>query len=280
MPLTKVTILFKQPTSFGTTGGPQINQLFGWTENYYRKNDVVADTATKVFTETLIDKRRAVLADEAWISGFRFQRVDPTGAARSYKTYKTGQAGEACDDPCNCWVYNCRSEGGFNNRREVILRGIPDARLDQGEFKPTVAYKTALRAFFKELKDSEWGFRATDLTQETVKIKTIEAGRLVHLAEDAIMGAGMDVQVLRSVAVGHRQKGIKTKIFSKDDARTLLLEDWPYGASKGGRLRKIVTPLWRGIELTDAEIDHPEVGNRDTGGPSDRPRGRQSNRYV
>ncbi len=280
MPLTKITMLFKCPTQFGTGTNARINQLFGWSENFYLNNDKVTDTSTRVFTEGLINARCALLADEAWCYGYRIQRVDPTGASRKFTYYREGGAGEANDDPCNCLIYNVRGAEARTNRREVILRGLPDARLEKGEFKPTAEYRRRLRAYFQSLKDGEFGFRGIDKTQETVKIKSIEAGRLVHLEEATTMIAGNDVQVLRSLAAGHRFKGVKTKIFSVDDTKTLLLEDWPFGASKGGRLRKSVTPIHIKMELTETEIDNPEVSNRDTGVPGDQPRGRQSAKYV
>lgn len=249
----------------------------GWAETYWA--DSAAGPAFDEKVKALIRERCTLMSNEAFVSGFRVTDTSNGNRTKAARYLKFGSSALRCDNVEQSLSWVLRATGD-PNRRVLTLRGVPDARVAGGTYKKQPDYDAALRSFFRFLLQDPWRFRGKDLSGDSKQIATISAEGLVTLDEDHTFVDKNPVQVLRSIAVGHRLKGISTIVNGAPVGRAIQLRDWPFGASVRGRLRLIKTAKLYPMELSDDEIITPEVRERQTGGPSKRSRGRRSARYA
>jgi hypothetical protein len=165
MPATKLTMIFDLATNLTNTAiGHRVG---GWTESVYFQGP---DVQARETLRQLCVARAPLLPTGARISGQRYQQVDPPGASSTGALEFPGSSGTQADIPQMC--LHCRIAGaGVSNHRNLDIRGIPDARVIEGEYFPSSGFTAALNAYVTALGFTK--FRALDRAQQPFRLLSV-----------------------------------------------------------------------------------------------------------
>lgn len=278
MPAWKMTLLFQALSKAGDPNYP-IHRIGGWSESWY--STISADTAkNRMLGGGTVDANRAsvlyrsrLLGTGASIVGWRLQQVDPVGGSQTGFLSIPGKSGFNQDIPQMGLLCRAPSIGKVNVKR-FILRGIPDAVVEQGEYTPDSDYKTDLANYFNDLQF--WCFRGRDLSQAAVKVFKITTAGIV--TTEAPHGAAINdmVRVMRTTDSGGELRSARKMVTAVGPGtNSLTLDSWEFGATTGGTIRKdaIVYPA-----VDSANTAFSRIVTRRVGRPFTGYRGRQSSR--
>jgi hypothetical protein len=264
----KCTALFQLATN---TSDPTAvaRRLGGWSESYYRPDADIGSTLITNFN-TLCQRRAALLPSGAVIVGQRFQVVNPAGTSQTAARRYPGTAGTQADVPQMALLCRAPAQSAANIR-PLILRGIPDARVVEGEYSPSSGFTTAIESFFSWLS-ANWQFHGRDLSANTVPIYSIDALGVATLEANTTAVLGSMVRVLRTTDVNKDQVGGRFRVSAAASSTQITLQGWTLGACKGGRLRVDAdTYLTIGSPISISRVITRRVGR-----PFEQYRGRQS----
>jgi hypothetical protein len=220
-----------QSNKAGTVPGARTG---GWTESWYRTGTFSDDTRTKFLALCLV--RARMLSTGARIVGQRYQQVDPIGASSTGANVFPGASGLLADVPQASLLFRVQSTGQPNHKN-WIARGIPDARIVEGEYVPATQFTIAIESFFNTLVD--FNFRAQDLAAATAGIFSIASNGDFVLTENFTFPANNIVQVMRTMTdEGNFVSG--TFLTTHDSPTTGNIVGWNRGACTGGRFRQRV----------------------------------------
>jgi hypothetical protein len=236
----KCTIFMQQTTN---TSKPfsAIHRVGGWSESYYF-GGVDVNACIKAFqtgvggTLGLGPTRANLLANGAAIVGQRFQIVAPSiGQSQSSSYTYTPTGSYVADQPQMALLIKVPGNGVPNIRR-VILRGIPDQFIVDGEFAPNLDFLNLLGQFLAEL--SNWQFRGRDLTQPAFKIITIAIDGTVTCEAVPTFAVNQMVRVLRTMNSGGDLVGGRFQVTTTGPSPVAFkLLNWTQGACTGGTVR-------------------------------------------
>lgn len=265
---TKCTMIFTLTTNISDEDSPN-HRTGGWSETWYDQDRPIDQTVT--FFNTLCTLRAALLPKGAAIKGRRFQKVMPTGASQSDRAVFPGGTLQ-CDVPQMALF--CIARGlGVRNTRKFELRGIPDARVVEGEYSPSAAYRDALNAYFRNL--GTWYWPAQNLEILSWDVVSITNAGLVTTIQNHGYGVGDVVTVLRTKNQLFRKVGGTFKITTVPTPTTFTLRGWDKGDTFEGKVRRQDIQLMQ----VDAAADFgPTVVVRKVGRAPFPYRGRQSRR--
>ncbi len=277
MPYTKITWVFTQSSFKGTSSTAQPIRTWGWSESWYAPQDVTS-TELKSICDVWMQRRAALLGVGGTILGYRMQRLDPIGATRSFRNPIGGSTGLfVAEASLGLLFYPTAS--GAPNRRQVILRGLPDARAVQGEYNPVGTFNTAIGDFWG-LVVANFSMKGKVLTTPTVAIDNITATTgIVTTKADHAYVVNQYVQILRSSTLEGRQRGGTYLVTAVADARHFTIQNWQWPATRNGRARLVVAPTIFPVSIEESQLTNPIVVKRDTGRPSAPSRGRQPARH-
>jgi len=283
---TKVTLLIHASAydiPSGSAGSSTPSRSFGFSETWYSAL-APANPLLKTAIRRLREKRAALLNNGCAIIGHRVAVVDGVGLAKTFRETTNGSSGEASDPVHNALLWYMDADGQ-PNKRQLLLRGIPDNRVVSAGYEPSVAYNRALLNFFTEILAS-WKFRGKDMSGAKADIDKIEldpndATVAIVTTKDAhAFIAGNRVQILKTTVTGDRQKGSTNRVTNVPDANHFKLDNWKLGVTKGGKARKVLDYLLLDPQIDDAQVLRPLVVHRDTGRPFFLSRGRRSKRTA
>jgi hypothetical protein len=238
----KVTLLFQATTN---TDFPNLlpKRQAGWTESWYYPGQVIATAQTATIgagggggPPGLAQLRASFLPPGNAIVGQRYQVVSPTGPSLTTIATFPGGWNEAEDIPQQALLVNVPGLAVANVKR-LILRGIPDARVVEGEFSPIIGFTASMQNFFNGL--SGWSFRGRDLAQPRTAILSISAIGAVITETAHSLVVGQMVRILRSRAVDGDLLGGRFQVASVGPANNVFtLTNWAPGeATTGGTVR-------------------------------------------
>lgn len=242
MPI-KCTALFQLSTNVDFPNLPA-HRIGGWSESWYYIGSSIpnaiqafASPGTALFPFSWCAGRAALLPGGAAIIGQRYQQVAPVGQSQTAGGIYPGSAGEAADIPQQALLCSIPAVGAGNIKR-FTLRGIPDARIIEGEFQGTQSFTQSLNNFFFVLGNFQ--FRARDLTQPTANIVSISAAGLVTCEAAATFNVNDMVRVLRTRTVDGDLLGGRFQVASVGPGNNVFtLANWsPAEATTGGRVRR------------------------------------------
>lgn len=225
MPTFKVTILFQLATNVSDPSNPA-RRVGGWTESFYSIADSSADVIAPM-QSSLCPLRAALLPTGGSIVGQRIQQIDPVGRSQSLNRVFPGTAGIQADVPQMALL--CKVPAlGFNNIRPMILRGIPDARVVEGEYSPTIAFATALQTFFTALQI--WRFRAVATNPPPTPLLEISTAGVVLTAVPHVFVVNDMIQVKRAVGLFGQLRGGRYRVISVGPGNNQLsILGWQHG---------------------------------------------------
>ncbi len=251
----------------------------GWSESWYLDSSRTAPSTPGIL-DGLRDVRALLLPRNSSIVGYRVQEFDIVTDVVSYsKTYHTVNPGgygydQDLFDMALCWRVRSQSSP---NAREVILRGIPDVRINTGEYKSEGVYDTRIRGFFNYLIINNLLMRGAKRDNEGFPIKKCTVGGVITTKRDHNLVVNDRVKLLRAQDKNNVFTTGEYTVSDAPDARTLTISDFTL---KGGyelihgRVRKVGT-VYRPIEISDEEMMDPMAITREAGRPFHLPRGRR-----
>lgn len=273
----KWTILMQERTNISNPTRPQ-GRIAGWSESYYTEAGF-GQTTLDNFRE-LCRLRARVLPTGAAVIGQRFQQVLPVGASQSLGNRYPGRAGDPADIPQMAVNFKIVATN-FINTKSVILRGVPDGQVEEGEFAPTTSYRQALLDFFGQL--SLFQFRSLDKTDGLVGIISITPNTVAPLDRATVytdapyaLTVGNRVKILRTLDASKRQVGGVFTMHEGIDATHFSINGWTLGPTVGGKARRNAT-IWCTYSVPD-NLYGGVVTTKKVGLPSNRYRGRASKR--
>jgi len=269
MPTFKMTMLMELQTNpSGTSVGARIG---GWSESWYWDN---ALTVGKSAFQNLCQKRAALLPTSARVTGQRYQQVGPSvGASQIDSRIYPGLSATATDVPQMAILVKVGATGGLNNIRNWVMRGLPDARVVEGEYAPSVAFTTAFTAYANAL--SGFLFRGKNLAADQAEINFIDANGVATLNGPLATSAGTMVQIKRTIDANEHSFSGRFKVGTGPTSSVVPLINWQAGLTQGGimQLYQIIYPNVDISNVTLGRVIVKKVGRPFTGY-----RGRRSNR--
>lgn len=219
----------------------------------------------------LCTARARLLPIGSAIVGQRLQVVTPIGPSQSLSRLFPGSAFTLADVPQMALL--CRVPAlSANNVRRMILRGLPDARVVEGEYSPSGVFTSDLNFFFRVL--GQWLFRGRDLTPQTTRLFTVSALGVFNTETPHLLAPLDIVRVSRAItAFGqfHSQRLQVATVGPGTNGGTFT--GWLGGSTSGGTVRKdaIVFP-----QVDPDNITIGRVITRRVGRPFVQYRGRRS----
>src|SRR5262245_5545951 len=278
----KCSMLFAHFSRVDDPGSP-IHRIGGWSEHYYWEGTDVSLFIAQFMGGAhasgsylgLCAARAGILPKGASVVGQRWQQVDPLGPAQSRGVTFPGSTGLEADVPQMTLL--CSAPGvGVRNVRKLMLRGMPDARVTQGEFDAPTGYVANLNAFFTRL--STFSFRGRDLAQPAFKIVSIDANGNVQC------DAAVPFPALSYVAIGRTKNSLQRNvngIFQVESISSTVglfkVRPWTAGACTGGYARQHVV-IYPKFDAPNVKFDRIIV--RKVGRPFTQYRGRRSRRRA
>jgi hypothetical protein len=231
MPI-KVTMVFTQSTNKNNTT-VQAVRVGGWSESHYWPNQDFAAAISAA--NVLASMRAALLTPAAFITGLRFQQVAPVGPSQSLQTSIAGTSDVQADIPQMALQINIPGNGVRNISR-IKLRGIPDARVVEGELSMTNAFQSSLGIFVSQLRLFQ--FYGRDLSLPSYPLLNILADGTFFTEGNTILLAGDMVRVMRTVYHDGTFRGGRFQIASMAGLKSGILRNWPGDPVKGGKIRE------------------------------------------
>lgn len=280
----KCTMLFQLATNLDFPSLPS-RRLAGWSESWYFPGSSIPSAIQftngigpfgPIALQGLCPARAALLPPGAAIVGQRFQVVSPTGPSQTLGQIFPGSEGEAADIPQQALLITVPSTNA-NNIRRSTLRGIPDARVVEGEFQNTPSFNGALNTFFNTL--GNFLFRGRDLSQSTVNIVSISPLGVVTCEANIPFLVNDMVRVLRTRTADGDLVGGRFQVASVGPGSNVftLLAWTPPEATTGGRVRKDAI-VYVAIDSTRIAVNR--CVTRRVGRPFTQYRGRRSRRTL
>lgn len=187
----KVDLLFHQSTNLGASTSSPV-RTGGWSEGHYYSGSL---TALKAAIERLASIRANMLTTATSIVGQRI-RIVGGGSQVLTKRYPGVQSLRA-DIPQVGLLVSCQAKNAPNVRRWV-LRGLPDTRVEEGEYSPSTQMQLSISAYQQELDRGGWRFRGRDLSAGISRIESISNTGVVLMEEALAVEEGDFVRVNRS----------------------------------------------------------------------------------
>jgi hypothetical protein len=245
--LYKATLLFQCVTGRSNIQiDPRTTQLgtnqriAGWSESYYTENVSFADlllrvTGTGGAANSLCSARAALLPLSAAIVGQRYQELSPVGPSTTATELFRGVSGQLTDIPQMALLCKVPTSNALKFRR-LILRGIPDDIVIQGEYAPTRTFSDALDFFFLILGAFKMRINTTG---RPVVVNSISAINVVTLKDIRPAGllAGMYVTFAGVQPATGRPVGGTFRVDALGGVNnTFTITGWDKGASTGGSM--------------------------------------------
>lgn len=269
----KYTMIFNSSTN--VSGGSVGQRTGGWSEGLYSANaptaEIGAGTYRSVFEE-LCSLRARLLPTGFAVVGQRYQQIDPIGGSATGGFNAPGSAGIQADVP-QMALFLRLTAAETPNIKPLTLRGLPDARVVEGEYKPESTFTAALQAFVNKL--NIWRFKGRDLTQTPVAITSIDANGLATLDPGNPFVPDDYVRVLRTTDINGDRQGGRFRVIAPITTSTVTLQGWDLGECHGGKMRLDLT-IYPLIGAQTANVLRVIV--RKVGRPFGQYRGRASTR--
>jgi hypothetical protein len=278
--IVKCSQLFQLTTATSNPTRPR-HRTGGWSEHYYWEGPDLAtfrlyflggQQGPVEFTG-LCALRADLLPLGASIVGQRWQAVNPVGPAQSAGRVFPGTSTLQCDVPQMTLLCSAPAVAA-RNVRKLKLRGIPDARVIEGEFLGAQEFNAAFNRFIFWLQ--HFSFRARNLDAAKVTVQTISALGLVQAVEAIPFLVGSQVAIGRTkTTAGKTVNGIFVVESVGPGVGQFTVRNWTAGACTGGyaRLHQVTYPKFDHTNISLDRIIVMKIGS-----PFDKYRGRRSKR--
>lgn len=230
MAIWKHTALFHyQSNPSGTAKG---SRVAGWSESWLA--DVRYSQSDDAF-DKLLKARATLLPVTSRIVGYRLSDILKKEGSKVHRYVIPGTWAAACDIPKMALQANGR--GSTNNDMRMLLRGIPDTAVKEGEIDPQSTLIDKFNAYVPFLLPFYQMCRKLDA--DFAKIISISETGVVTLAENLEgLAVNNEVYILRPRTLNRGTFGGKYRVETVTNALSFKIRDWKGGESRGGTARK------------------------------------------
>ncbi len=240
------SMLFALSTNKAGASAAQV-RAGGWSEGWYQDTD--PNTAKANF-QTLCIARATLLPTSGSIVGQRYHVVD--GASSTGNIVFPGSSGILCDVPQMALQMSCLGVGTLNNRKWRV-RGIPDARVVEGEYVGSQQFDGGIKTYFDTLGQLGFKFKAKDLAAARGEVLTIDNAGNVVMGTPITLTPGDKVDALRILDdAGNAISGTFT-VQTVTSGNVFKLGNWPAKAGHAGKLRKSAT-IYPNVDSSSCRI--------------------------
>lgn len=267
---TKMTMIFQLSTNVSNPNATARRQG-GWSETFYRIGAFTEEQRSDFIRLCLM--RAQLLPSGASITGQRYQVVDPTGASSTGSAVFPGAASLQADIPQMALLCHAPAVGARNQRR-IEIRGIPDARVVEGEYSPSARFTTALQNFFTQL--GLFYFKGRDLSQAQLPIWHIDDAGLVTVTEPHTYTVGNLVRLLDVTNTSKDNVSGVYRISATTNSTQFTLMNWSGGSVNATGKVRLEGQTY--FQIQSSGITISRIVTRKVGRPSVGYRGRVSTR--
>lgn len=152
----------------------------GWSESHWHPNALTPTSSQ--FRDVLLARAR-MLPRQAAITGYRIANYSIVGSSLKPQGASTGKVrfpgnpARETDLPQVALEFGGAAGGGNSNR--FSARCIPDDVMEFGEYQANATYKGYVTQYCNALVNGGFGFIGRDLTQQVIRIKTIDGSTMV-----------------------------------------------------------------------------------------------------
>lgn len=229
MPYIKATMLCELATN--TSGAQRGRRIAGWSESVTDFNSVSLAQRDLI---ALCQARAGLMPIGVRVVGQRYQVISPIGPSISTARQFPGTLQTTCDLP-QVSVLARIGTSASPNTRNIIIRGIPDGAVVEGEYLDGVIPAANWTNYARALNGYLFSGRVLTANQQT--IDHIDANGAVVLTEALTVTAGTYVRVLRSLNDNGRRVGGRFRVGTVASPMTFQLERYDLGLVNGGKMR-------------------------------------------
>lgn len=231
MAIVKVDLLFRQQTNQSQTTD-KISRTAGWSEGWYRSD---ADGQIVARTMELCEARARMLTPSAEIIGQRY-RIVGGGSSTSGRRFK-GSQNILADMPMVALLLSVESKTSQNTRR-WMARGVPDARIVEGEYSVSQAMTDAINDYASVLDVRGFLFAARELDAIAANVISVDANGNIHTATPHGFVVSNRLRFLR-VRRDASDRAISGTWYVETvtDSFHFKVGGWTAGPAHGGRVR-------------------------------------------
>lgn len=238
----KATMLFQDTTNLTQPTSPA-HRIGGWSESWYVNSNSIQTAIADFISPTvpggpICQARAGLLPSGGAIVGVRFQAISPAvGASQSLAVSFPGSwgSGSATAVPQVALLYKVPSLGTPNIRR-MILRGLPSAIIQDGEFRDPGQWQINFPIFAQSLNGIQ--FRGRDLSQPTYKIIAIAADGTVTCEAAVTVVVNQMVRILRTLNNAGTKIGGRFQVTAVGPGSNVFkISPWIAGSTTLGTVR-------------------------------------------
>lgn len=270
MATTKLTMMFQLQTQLNSKaiGG----RVAGWSESWYYPGEVSQAIAAAVGTRGLCQLRANMLPRTGAIVAQRYQVVDSVPPGPSTTRYVNFPGGSFETDIPNVAILVNVPGQGVRNVKKLILRGIPDQFMIDGEYTPDSVFEPITFKFFAAL--AAWRFRGQDFNAAQKAINFISSTGDVNMVDNVTFTNGQKVTISgNSDPLTGRKIKTSTWTVLNPSGKVFTARGWKQANSTDGGQARLVSPAFFQPVITDIEVERATV--RKVGRPFDLYRGRR-----
>ena len=269
--------MIMQLTTAPTIADAASAHIGGWSESHWRNDN--PDPSANPFLD-LMQKRALLLPSQASVVGYRVGSYTLTGNKIYPGTTSTGRVFlpggvNDCDVPQMALQLNSGSNGANSSR--IVLRGLPDELVKNGEYAPFSGFRAALTRFITSLTANNWGFIGRDLTQPAIRVLGVQGGVLTTDGSSVILPGADWVRFHKVVDTLGRPVTGAFFAASSPSANHFVLTGFPTDVTVGpnGTVRRDIVARYNYTNITPGRVVVRKVGR-----PLEQYRGRRSKRRV
>lgn len=188
----KIDLLFRQQSNLTGTAESG-SRVAGWSEGWYLNKEI---DAARISVAFLCQARAQLLTSAGAIVGQRYRLVDGGSSVENRKFPGLGTT--LADIPQMSMLCSIGTAGAPNVRRFAV-RGINDASVSEGEFKPSERMVAAFRGYAAVLEAQGFRFKGRVLTNAQYQIESLTADGHLALKTAAAFNPGDKIRLLHCV---------------------------------------------------------------------------------
>lgn len=244
------------------------SRVGGWSEIFYFNGESLDAGLTKMTQYMTV--RMACCGETATCIGVKSTSVANPGLSLSKEVKIAGAVGKVTDTPWQS--VSLYGHSATQNKRNIILRGIPDANSHGGEFVRG-DLDHPLSATFYFIRNQGMCFRGKNLSNLLKNVTNVTSAGVVTLAQDLSLSPGDKIEFYKTKDIDDDPVKGAFIVGAVTNGRLFNLANWDASrAVIGGRIRKLEYSLYA-ITNTPGEY---RMTKRNIGRPFNLLRGRRA----
>lgn len=211
----------------------------GWSETWYLNGTPEFNSAASALAQVNA-KRLPLLGFDGELIGTRLSQMEAPRLSRVARfANMAGLSVTESDIPQMSLLFRVLTASGV--ARSVLLRGVPDIRIKDGNYFPSNTFNAAITAYFAQLKSGGFGLRIRNRSNQPVNVLSVSGAGLVITNGDHGFANDSKVQFVRTRDTANKAVTKTYTITVGADTDRFTLVGWTTGRTVvGGRVQLFV----------------------------------------